>query len=623
MKSIIGQLHKLFQAALVQVLGDEGKNVDPLIRPAGDEKFGDYQSNLAMSLAKQLKQKPREVAQQIVEALPAAAADMCEPFEIAGPGFINIRLKTSQLTDMLNQIPPAEKQDRLNIEPADHQQTVVIDYSGPNIAKQMHVGHLRSTVIGDSIARTLEFEGHKVIRQNHIGDWGTQFGMLCAHLKEKMPDALKNPEDVHLADLEEFYKEANARDSEDSEFHERARAEVVALHKHKTSTLRAWEYIVNQSRNHYLPLFRRLGVSLKLEDECGESFYAEHLPGVVKELKRQFGPSKGKGKKAKANVPQITVVEDQGALCVFHNSPDGKPMFLNPEGEPLPMIIRKSDGAFLYATTDLAALQFRINQLEADRIIYVTDARQSQHFDMLFNTVRCAGWTQPADKPNQVQLEHVTFGSILGEDRRPFKAREGENIKLADLLDEAVGRAQELIRANEADPEKKRGFNETEIKDIAEAVGIGAVKYADLSQNRQSDYIFSWTKMLAMQGNTAPYMMYAYARIRSIYRKGAQESGELTDGKIVLAEPAERALGRQILRFAETIDSVAQTLKINLLTDYLYELAVIFMRFYETCPVLKADTDQQRASRLRLCDLTARTLQIGLDLLGIRVVERM
>jgi len=622
MKSITKQLNSLFQEALEKVLGEKGRNIDPLIRPSGGEKFGDYQSNLAMGLSKKLMQKPRDLAQKIVDALPEKAADICEPFEIAGPGFINIRLKQSWMADTLDAIPPADKNDRLGIEPLDQPQTVVVDYSGPNIAKQMHVGHLRSTIIGDSIARALEFDGHKVIRQNHIGDWGTQFGMLCAHLKEKMPDALENPEDVHLADLEAFYKEANTRDAQEPDFHERARAEVVNLHNKEESTLRAWEYIVNQSRNHYIPLYLRLGVSLRVEDECGESFYADQLPSLVAGLEKKFAPKKQKKTKT-GKKPNIAVVEDQGALCVFQNTPDGKPMFANPDGDPLPMIIRKSDGAFLYATTDLAALSFRINNLDADRIIYVTDARQTQHFQMVFATVEAAGWTKPKGRKNEVRLEHVTFGSILGDDRKPLKSRSGENIKLVDLLDEAVERAEKLIRNTEADPEKKRGFTENEIKDVAQAVGIGAVKYADLSQNRQSDYIFSWDKMLAMEGNTAPYMMYAYARIRSIYRKADDEIGKITDGKIALDTPAEQTLGRQILRFAETIDSVAAGLRINLLTDYLYELAGAFMKFYESCPVIKADTKAQCASRLKLCDLAGRTLKIGLNLLGIRVVEKM
>ncbi len=612
MKSLVQQLQTLFRQALVTNLGNAGRDADPMIRAAGDERFGDYQSNVAMSLAKTLQAKPRDVAQRIVEALPPETNELCEPMEIAGPGFINIRLRADRLAVMLEAVPPASELDRLGIEPADQPRIVVVDYSGPNIAKQMHVGHLRSTIIGDTIARLLECVGHNVTRQNHIGDWGTQFGMLCALLKDKMPAALTNPEAVHLEDLEDFYRQASARDKQDAAFHEQARAEVVALHNHEPSTLRAWQYIVDESRRHYLPIYRRLGVSLTPADERGESFYAGRLPEVVKEFSERFG--------TQAPAALLAVRPDQGALCIFHFTGEGKPRFKNPEGEPLPMIIRKSDGAFLYATTDLAALRFRIKELGARQVIYVTDARQALHFEMLFATAEAASWTTTN---GGVQLDHVTFGSILGEDRKPLKTRSGENIKLADLLEEAVRRAEQLIRTSEADETKRRGFNEAEIKDIAEAVGIGAVKYADLSQNRQSDYVFSWDKMLAMEGNTAPYMMYAYARIRSIYRKGAETIGDNREGKIIIEEPAERFLARQILRFAETLEATAAGLKINLLTDYLYALAGVFMKFYESCPVLKADTAERKASRLRLCDLTARTLKLGLELLGIRVVERM
>jgi len=611
MESIFGHLNGLFQAGLAQVLGDKGRDIDPLIRPAGDPKFGDYQSNVAMSLAKQLEQKPRDVASQLVEAITPAASELCEPFEIAGPGFINIRLKNDWLNQQLNAIPEPGQEDRLGIESATEPQTVVVDYSGPNIAKQMHVGHLRSTIIGDTFARVLEFEGHQVVRQNHLGDWGKQFGMLIAHLKEKMPTALNGSSEVHLADLEDFYRQANARAEADATFQERARAEVVALHKHEPATLRAWQYIVDESRNHYMPVYRRLGVSLTQADERGESFYNDRLPALIEELQKLSGKN------------GMSIIESDGALCVFLNNSNGKPMFTNPEGDPFPLIIRKSDGAFLYATTDLAAIRFRVGELKADRIIYVTDTRQAQHFEMVFATAGAAGWIHRTGGGGEVLLEHATFGSILGDNRKPLKTRSGENIKLAELLDEAVARAEQLIRTSESDPNKRRGFNEDEIKDIADAVGIGAVKYADLSQNRQSDYLFSWDKMLAMEGNTAPYLMYAYARVRSIYRKGAETDADLTGGQVFLAEPAERLLACQILRFAETIDSVASGLRINLLTDYLYELAGAFMKFYESCPVLAAETAAQRASRLKLCDLTARTLKVGLGLLGIRTVERM
>ncbi len=626
MESINRQIEQLFVRALEQAFGEQARGTDPLIRVSADEKFGDYQSNLAMGLAKRLGARPRDVAQKVVDALqsdPQALA-VCEPFEIAGPGFINVRLRTGWLAETLESIPPGGEAsagtaagfDHLGLQPSGEPRVVDVDYSSPNNAKQMHVGHIRSTIIGDAIARVLEFQGHRVIRQNHVGDWGTQFGMLIAHLKDQMPDALEHPEQVHLADLEAFYREASERDKNDPAFAERARAEVVALHRHEPATLRAWEYIVEESRNHYLPVYRRLGVALTRDDERGESFYNPMLAGVVEELEERFAPGASPDAGPSPGT-RIEVRESDGALCVFHYV-DGQPAFKNPEGEPFPMIIRKSDGAFLYATTDLAAVKFRTGELHADRIIYVTDARQAQHFQMVFATVRAAGWAGPG-----VTLEHVTFGSILGEDRRPLKTRSGESIKLSELLDEAVSRSEALVRANEADPDKRRGFTEAQIKDVAEAVGIGAVKYADLSQNRQSDYVFSWDKMLALEGNTAPYLMYAYARIRSIHRKGAAEGGLPERGRILIEQPAERALGRQILRFAETIDSIGANLKLNLLTDYLYELAGAFMKFYESCPVLTADTPDRRASRLRLCDLTARTLRVGLGLLGIRVLERM
>jgi len=621
MQSIVGKLCEMFEAGLVAVLGEEGRQVDPLLRPATDPKFGDYQSNVAMGLAKQMKAKPREVAQRIVEAIAPAAQTMVERFEIAGPGFINIHLRTDWLADSLNSIPPAAEPDRLGIEPAPKPQTVVVDYSSPNVAKQMHVGHIRSTIIGDAIARIIEFEDHRVVRQNHLGDWGTQFGLLIAYLKEKMPAALDGASEVHLADLEGFYKEANALAEREPAFAERARAEVVALHRGDPATKKAWQYIVSESRNHYMPIYRRLGVKLTEADERGESFYNDRLPGLVADLQKCFGPSASSTPPVPEG-PRVRVEESDGALCIFHTTADGQPLFKNPEGKPLPMIIRKSDGAFLYATTDLAAVRFRIEELKADRIVYVTDARQSQHFEMVFAAVRAMSWTRRPGKP-EVKLEHASFGSILGEDRRPLKTRSGKNIKLSDLLDEAVGRAEQLIRSTEADPAKRRGFTEAEIKDIAEAVGIGAIKYADLAQNRQSDYVFSWDKMLALDGNTAPYLMYAYARIRSIYRKGADTATGAAGGRLAISQPIERVLALQIARFAETIDSAAAGLKLNLLTDYLYELAGVFMRFYESCPVLAADSPEQRASRLRLCDLTARTLRVGLDLLGIRTLERM
>ncbi|MBN1489057.1 MAG: arginine--tRNA ligase, partial [Phycisphaerae bacterium] len=399
-------------------------------------------------------------------------------------------------------------------------------------------------------------------------------------------------------------------------FADAARSAVGRLQAGEPEARRVWDELCRISRAAFTAIYERLNVQLTPEDVRGESFYNDKLADTVAEVERTLAEAER----------AASVRVDQGALCVFHQDAKGQPWFKGPEGEPLPLIIRKSDGAYLYATTDLAALRFRVRDLHADRIIYVTDARQKLHFEMVFATVDAAGWTTGA-KGQPVQLEHVTFGSVLGEDRRPLKTRSGENVKLRELLDEAVSRAEQLVRANEAEPAKRRGFTEEEIRHIAGVVGIGAVKYADLAQNRTTDYIFSWDKMLAMEGNTAPYMMYAYARVRSIYGKLAEQDGDdagrVEESPIELQEPAEADLAKRILQFAETIDAVADDLKPNTLTNYLFELAGAFMKFYEACPVLKAATPALRASRLRLCNLTARTLATGLELLGIRVVERM
>ncbi len=685
MRSIQAQLDASFRKALGAALGEAGRDADPLIRRAQDPQFGDYQANAAMGLAKALRQKPRDVAQRIVDALKADAAfgAMCEPPEIAGPGFINLRLKPAFLAGSLAAIPPApvgaeEAVDRLGIEPVAAPQTVVVDYSGVNIAKQMHVGHLRSTIIGDVAVRALAFEGHNVIRQNHLGDWGLQMGQMLRRLaprQELLGDATTADESLvrariaaNLSEIEKEYKAAQAEEKADRALAEQSRQWVVRLQAGDPEARRVWERIRAGTMFACQQIYDRLGVLLTDADAAGESFYADRLTETVDELRAALAAGGG----------LADVREDQGALCVFHRDEKGQPAFKNPEGGPLPLIIQKSDGAYLYATTDLAAVRYRTRNLHADRVIYVTDARQELHFKMVFATARAAGWTRKPDG-GEVRLDHVMFGSVLGEDRRPLKTRSGENVMLRDLLDEAVARAEQLVRANEADPAKRRGFSEAQIRQIAEAVGIGAVKYADLAQNRLSDYIFSWDKMLAMDGNTAPYMMYAYARIRSIHAKAAESSdgailrqaqGERSDegeeknsdagedsalrsqssdtnaGRAVLrdrapagpevrppvepqssvlelVEPAEVALAKCILQFADVVDAVADELKPNILTGYLYELAGAFMKFYETCPVLKAATPALRSSRLRLCDLTARTLRTGLDLLGIRVVERM
>ncbi|RKY09341.1 MAG: arginine--tRNA ligase [Planctomycetota bacterium] len=588
MKPVIDILEERISLALADVTGLGP--LPALVKPATDAKFGDYQANGVMAAAKKLKTNPRALAEKLVAQLKLD--DICMPPEIAGPGFINLRLKTDFLTGNLLEINADTA--HLGISRTENPKTIVVDFSCPNIAKQMHVGHLRSTIIGDSICRILDFQGHKVIRQNHIGDWGTQFGMLIAYLKQANPEVIEDPDSIHIADLEQFYKNAKARCDANEDFAVLSRQEVVALHAGNKETLNVWRHIVDESRSHYQPVYDILDVNLHQANERGESFYADRLSGIVEELKQ-------KG----------IAVESDGATCVF---PEG---FTNKQGEPLPFIIQKSDGAFLYATTDLAAIKYRIDELKADKIIYVTDARQKLHFEMLFATARLAGWVHAG-----VELVHVAFGTVLGENNRPLKTRSGENVKLKELLDEAIQRARAVVE------EKNPELAEAKKERIAEAVGVGAVKYADYSNNRTSDYVFSFDKMLAMDGNTAPYMQYAYARVKSIERKAAKkdvdvesELAGITD--LNLSEPAELDLAKHLIRYGEIIESAFADCRPNYLTQYLYELAQKFSAFYNACPVLAADK-ATRPTRLLLCDLTARTIRHGLsELLGIRVVEQM
>jgi arginyl-tRNA synthetase len=566
-----------------------------IVKPASDPKFGDYQVNGIMALAKQLKTNPRKLAEQVVEKLDIS--DICETPEIAGPGFINLRLKSEFIAKELLEI----NKDSVNlaVEKTTAPKNIVVDFSGPNIAKQMHVGHLRSTIIGDCICRMLKFLGHNVIPQNHIGDWGTQFGKLCAYYDKKIQKApygeAINGEAINidetLSDIEGFYREANHLYETNKEFAKTARAAVVGLHTGNGPWISYWKSIIKTTSKHFRIIYEQLDVKLSDKDVRGESFYQDKLSIIVDELK-QSG----------------LAVESDGAICVF---PEG---FKNKEGEPLPFIIQKSDGAFLYATTDLAAIRYRISQLHADEIVYVTDARQKLHFEMLFAVARMAGWVN-----DNIKLDHVMFGSVLGENGQPLKTRSGENVKLKELLDEAVERAKAVV-------EQKNPELSQEQKDkIAQAVGIGAVKYADYSNNRTSDYVFSFDKMLAMEGNTAPYMQYAYARISSIMKKGNidknKEIGNLIN--LNLNDPSELDLAKHLIRYGETIQSAAGDFRPNYLTSYLYELAQKFSTFYTNCPVLKAEPDQ-RPTRLLLCDLTARTIKHGLtELLGIDVVEQM
>jgi arginyl-tRNA synthetase len=599
MTTILDVLEARIGQAMEAVTGQQG--CAAIVKPATDSKFGDYQANGVMALAKQIKTNPRKLAEAVLEALDVA--DVCEPPEVAGPGFINLRLRPAYVGSQLLRIN-SDPSDRLGIEPATKPQRVVVDFSAPNIAKQMHVGHLRSTIIGDSICRLLEFEGHTAIRQNHIGDWGTQFGMLIKY--KGIADVASEMNKVFgtavnsafaLENTEDLYRRAKQRYDSDPSFAEDSRKFVVALQRGDQNMLRQWREIVDLSLNECQKIYDLLGVTLTRGDVRGESAYNDDLPKVVEDL-----TAKG------------LAVESEGATCVF------PPGFQTKEGEPLPFIVRKSDGAYLYATTDLAAIRYRVNELKADRIVYVTDSRQAQHFQMLFAVADMAGWDKRDSE--KVTLVHVMFGSVLGLDGRPLKTRSGENVKLKELLDEAVERAKKVVE------EKNPELSDDEKIKVANAVGIGAVKYADYCNNRTSDYVFSFDKMLAMEGNTAPYMQYAYARIKSIERK-AESKGVNIDEElhgirsVDLTDPAELDLAKHLIRYSDAIEAAAADYKPNYLTAYLYELAQKFSVFYTNCPVLDA-APAKRPTRLLLCDLTARTMRHGLtELLGIEVVDEM
>ncbi|SHF53767.1 arginyl-tRNA synthetase [Microbulbifer donghaiensis] len=568
-----------FQAAMLAAGIPE--DCGPVVAPAKKAGFGDYQANGAMGAAKRMGTNPRELAAKILEQLDQG--DMIDKVEIAGPGFMNIHLSEQWLADKL---AAAEKDERLNIAAVDQPQTVVIDYSHPNLAKEMHVGHLRTTIIGDALARLLEFQGHKVVRQNHMGDWGTQFGMLLAHLSDKLADS---DAEVALADLEVFYREAKVRFDEEEGFADRAREYVVKLQGGDEQCLKLWQQFIDISISHCEEIYSKLNVTLKQEDVYAESQYNDDLPVLVKEL-----------------LDRGIAVEDQGAIVVFLEEMADK------EGNPSPMIIQKKGGGYLYATTDLAAIRYRANQLHADRILYVVDARQSLHLQQAFTASRKAGFL-----PESVTLEHCAFGTMMGDDGKPFKTRTGGTVKLAALLDEAIERAEKLVA------EKNPDLDADTCAEIARKVGIGAVKYADLSKTRTNDYIFGWEAMLSFEGNTAPYLQYAYTRVRSIFRRAGIEPGELT-GDIQLGTAEERALAVKLCQFGEVLDQVAKDTFPHMLCSYLYDLASAYMAFYEACPVLKEGvSEEQKNSRLQLCDLVARTIATGLGLLGIEVMEQM
>ena len=585
MNSILEQLRNRFSEALVAAFGSQLAAVDPLVVPASNPKFGDYQSNVALSLAKKLGQKPRAIAEQLVDNLNIT--DFCKPPEIAGPGFINLAIQPAYLEAEISAI---QKDARLGVEKANHPQRVAIDFSSPNIAKEMHVGHLRSTIIGDCIARILEFRGHDVLRLNHVGDWGTQFGMLIAYLREGLPEALTTADALDLGDLVALYRKAKKRFDQDRGFRETSRQEVVKLQAGAEDSRHAWQLLCDQSRREFQIIYDLLDVKLT---ERGESFYNPLLAGVIEELEKRS-----------------LLEEDAGAKCVFLEG------FTNKAGDPLPLIVQKSDGGYNYATTDLAALGYRIQQDRAERIIYVTDAGQSNHFAQVFQVAQRAGIL-----PENIEVVHVPFGLVQGEDGKKLKTRSGETVRLRDLVDEAVARARADLETRLAE----EGRQETEefIANVAKVVGIGAVKYADLSQNRTSNYIFSYDKMLALQGNTAPYMLYAYVRVQGISRQGNVDFEHLPAGTpIILKEETELVLAKHLLQLSEVLKEVERDLLPNRLCDYLYELSKKFNKFYEECPVLKAE-EPLRTSRLVLSDLTARTLKLGLSLLGIPVLERM
>jgi arginyl-tRNA synthetase len=571
------ELTARFRAALAIAFGDDHAATDPLIRPSA---FGDYQANVAMSLAKALGRPPREVAAAVVEHLDVA--DLCETVEVSGPGFINITLRREWIAARALELLGDE---RMGVPPAARAETVVIDYSAPNAAKEMHVGHLRSTVIGDALARALGFLGHGVVRQNHVGDWGTPFGMLIEHMVD-IGGAAPGSELV-IGDMNAFYRHAREKYDSDPDFAERARRRVVALQAGDENALRLWRRLVGESMRHVEAIYQRLGVLLDDGDLDAESRFNPVLPDVVAELE-----AKG------------IAVESQGALCVF------PPGFKGRDGAPLPLIVRKRDGGYNYVTTDLAAVRFRVRELGATRLVYVVGAEQVLHLAMIFAASLQAGWLTPEHR-----AEHAAHGLVLGRDGKRLRTRSGDPIKLVDLLDEAEQRAAKVVgERSELDPATRAA--------VAHIVAMGALKYFDLSFQRERDYVFDWDRMLAFDGNTGPYLQYAVTRIRSIFRRGGLDPREPTGAPVVLGQPAERALALKLLGLGEAVAAVADSLEPHRLCAYLFELATAFTDFYEACPVLQAE-EPARASRLALCALTARGLELGLGLLGIEVPDRM
>ncbi len=569
--------------AFAAVAGSPGERIDPVVRPS---EHADAQANGALPLAKQLGRPPREVARDVVEA--ADLAGICAKVEIAGPGFVNLTFDDAFLARLAGKM---SADDRLGVTHAAAPEKVVVDYSAPNVAKEMHIGHLRTTVIGDALVRLLMHLGHDVVRENHIGDWGTPFGKLIEHLLDVSSSRGEAAavEGLGLGDLDAFYKEASAKFDADEAFKQRSRQRVVLLQSGDPETLRLWKVLVAQSTLHFNEVYAKLGVLLTDDDLMGESAYDPMLPGVIERL-RDAG----------------LLTHSDGADVVF------PPGFTNRDGQPLPLIVQKRGGGFNYATSDLACIIDRVERVGATLLLYVVGAPQAQHLQMVFAVAEMAGWLRPP-----ARAVHVAFGSVLGEDRKMLKSRSGEPVKFVEVIDEAVERASALIE------EKNPDLSEDERAAVARAVGIGALKYADLSTDRIRDYVFDWDRMLSFDGNTAPYLQYAHARIRSIFRRAGLDAAASRGVAPMITAPQERALVLRLLAFDAALHETAERYAPHRLTTYLFDLAQDFTAFYEACPVLKADDDATRASRLALCDTTARVLECGLGLLGIDAPERM
>ena len=554
-----------------------GTSVDPVVRRS---QRADFQADGALQLARQIGRAPREIAAEVIER--AELGDLCSQVEIAGPGFINLTVREDALGRLVAAMAGS---DRLGVGEAPERQLVIVDYSAPNVAKEMHVGHLRSTFIGDAAVRVLEWLGHEVVRENHIGDWGTPFGMLIEHLLDVGESEAAH--ELSVGDLDGFYKAARAKFDSDDIFADRARRRVVLLQGGDETTLRLWHILIQESEKYFLSVYERLDVRLTADDFVGESYYNDQLQSIVDELDK-IG----------------LLQESDGAQCVF---PAG---FVNRDGDPLPLIVRKSDGGYGYASTDLATIRHRTRDLDATRMLYVVGLPQRQHFEMIFQAAREAGWLAPPRS-----AEHIGFGSILGADGKLLRSRAGASIKLVDLIDEAIARAEAAVA------EKNPSLDYAERAAVAQKIGIGAIKYADLSTERTKDYVFDYDRMLAFDGNTAPYLQYAHARIRSIFRRGNVTPPQGVE-HVTVTEPAERELALELLGFGEVVQDVGRSLEFHRLANYLFSLATTFTTLYEKCPVLRAEADT-RTSRLALCDLTARTLAHGLDLLGIAAPDRM